>query len=112
MSINPEFNSLDFPSFVASYLAMIRTYDTALNAHMVAILDVLMGKAITYTCASIHGFYSYLPRQVELPTLDWDRIADIRNMAFTFFKHLDLCLTPSKTLNSSASSLSPSGFSS
>lgn len=78
---------------------MIRTYDMALNAHVVAVLDVLMAKAITYTCASIHGFYSYLPRQVELPTLDWDRIADIRNMAFTFFKHLDLCLTPSKTLN-------------
>jgi len=25
MSINPEFNSLDFPSFLAGYLAMIRT---------------------------------------------------------------------------------------
>ena len=31
-SINPEFNSLDLPSFVAGYFAMIRTYDTASNA--------------------------------------------------------------------------------
>ena len=71
-SINPEFNSLDLPSFVAGYLAMICTYDTASNAHMLAILDVLMTKAISYTWASVRGFYSYLARQVELRRLDWD----------------------------------------
>ena len=61
-SINPEFNSLDLPSFVAGYLAMIRTYDTASNAHMLVILEVLMAKAISYTWASVRGFYSYLAR--------------------------------------------------
>ena len=69
-SINPEFNSLDLPSFVAGYLAMIRTYDMASNAHMLAILEVLMAKAISYTWASIRGFYSYLAWQVELRRLD------------------------------------------
>jgi len=53
MSINPKFNSLDLPSLVAGYLAMIRTYDTASNAHMVAILEVLMAKAISDTWASV-----------------------------------------------------------
>lgn len=48
-SINPEFNSLDLPSFLAGYLVMIRTYDPASNAHMLAILEVLMAKAISYT---------------------------------------------------------------
>ena len=43
--------------------------------------------------------------------LDWDRIAEIRDMASTFFKHSDLRSTPSKNLNSSASSSSSSGFS-
>ena len=48
-SINPEFNSLDLPSFIAGYLVMIRTYDAASNAHMLAILEVVMAKAISYT---------------------------------------------------------------
>ena len=91
---------------------MIRTYDTASNAHMIAILEVLMAKAISYTWASVRGFYSYLARQVELRRLDWDRIAEIRDMASTFFKHSDLRSTPSKNLSSSASSLSSSGSSS
>ena len=40
MSINTELTSLDLPSFVAVYLAMMRTYDSAANAHMLAILVV------------------------------------------------------------------------
>ena len=111
-SINPEFNSLDLPSFVAGYLAMIRTYDMASNAHMLAILEVLMAKAISYTWASVRGFYSYLARQVELRRLDWDRITEIRDMASTFFKHSDLRSTHSRNLNSSASSSPSSGSSS
>lgn len=91
---------------------MIRTYDTELNAPMVAILEVLMAKAISYTWASVRGFYSYFARQVKLRRLDWDSITEIRDMASTFFKHSDLRSTPSKNLNSSASSSSPSGFSS
>ena len=69
-SINPEFNSLDLPSFIAGYLAMIRTYDAASNAHMLAILEVVMAKAISYTWARVRGFYSYLARQVELRRFD------------------------------------------
>ena len=111
-SINPEFNSLDLPSFVADCLAMIRTYDTASNAHMLAILEVLMAKAISYTWASVRGFYSYLARQVELRRLDWDRLTKVRDMASTFFKHSDLRSTHSKNLNSSASSSPSSGSSS
>lgn len=110
-SINPEYNSLDLPSFVAGYLAMIRTYDTASNAHMLAILDVLMTKAISYTWASVRGFYSYLARQVELRRLDWDRLTEIREMASTFFKHSDLRSNHSKNLNSSVSSSPSSGSS-
>ena len=111
-SINPEFNSLNLRSFVAGYLAMIRTYDTALTAHMFAILEVLMAKAISYTWASVRGFYSYLSRQVELRGLNWDRITAIRDMASTFFKHSDLRSTHSRNLNSSASSSPSSGSSS
>ena len=106
-SINPKCNSLDLTSFIAGYLAMIRTYDTASNALMLAILEVLMAKAISYTWASVRGFYSYLARQVELRRLDWDRITEIRDLASTFFKHSDLRSTHSRNLNSSASS-SPS----
>ena len=99
MSINTEFSSLDLPSFVAGYLAMIRTYDPASNAHMLAILEVPMAKAISYTLASVRGFYSYLARH-----WDWDRITEIHDMAFTFFKHSDLRSTHSKNLNSSSPS--------
>ena len=89
---------------------MIRTYDPASNAHMLAILEVLMAKAISYTWASVRGFYSYLARQVELRGLDWDLITEIRDMASTFFKHSDLRSTHSKNLNSSSPS-PPSGSS-
>ena len=110
MSMNTEFNSLDLPSFVAGYLAMICTYDPDSNARMLAILEVLMAKAISYTWASVRGFYSYLARQVELRRLDWDCIPEIRDMAATFFKHSDLRSTHSKNLNSSSPS-PPSGSS-
>ena len=79
---------------------------------MLAILEVLMAKAISYTWASVRGFYSYLARQVELRRLDWDRITEIRDMASTFFKHSDLRSTHSRNLNSSASSSPSSGSSS
>ena len=111
-SINPEFNSLDLPSFIAGYLAMIRTYDAASNAHMLPILEDLMVKAISYTWASVRGFYCHLARQVELHRLDWDHITDLRDMAPTVFKPLDLRSTHSKNLNSSASSSPSSGSSS
>ena len=111
MSINPQFNSLALPSFAVGYLVMIQTYDTASNAHILTILEVLMAKAISYTWASVQGFYSYLARQVELHRLDWDHITEIHDMASTFFKQSDLPSTPSKNLNSSASS-SSSGSSS
>ena len=52
-SVNPEFNSFDLPSFVVCYLVMIQTYDTASNAHMLAILEVLMAKTISYTWANV-----------------------------------------------------------
>ena len=87
MSVNPEFNSLDLASFVEGYLAMIRTYDPELTAHMLAILEILMVKAISYTWASVRGFYFYLARQVELRRLDWDCLTEIREMASTSFKH-------------------------
>ena len=72
-SINPEFNSLDLPSFVAGYLAMIRTYDTASTAHMLAILEVLMAKAISYTWASVRG--SIPIWQGKSNCVDWIGIA-------------------------------------
>ena len=78
---------------------------------MLAILEVLMAKAISYTWASVRGFYSYLARQVKLRRLDWDRITEIRDMASTFFKHSDLRATHSKNMNSSASSSPSSGSS-
>ena len=71
---------------------------------MLAILEVLMAKAISYTWASVRGFYFYLARQVELRRLDWERITEIRDMAATFFKHSDLRSIYSKNLNSSSPS--------
>ena len=95
---------------------MIRTYDTASTVHMLALLEVLMAKAISYTWASVRAFYSYLARQVELRRWDWDWdwdcITEIRDTASTFFKHSDLHSTHSRNLNSSASSLPSSGSSS
>ena len=82
-SINPEFNYLDFPSFVAGYLAMIRTYDTASIAHMVAILEVLMAKAISYTWAIVRGFYSYLARLRHGGALPVLRPHDFHDVLFT-----------------------------
>ena len=111
-SINPEYNSLDLPSFVAGYLAMIRTYDTASTVHMLAILEVLMAKAISYAWASVRGFYTYWARHIELCRLDWDRITEIWDMASPFFKHSDLRSTHSRNLNSSAASSSSSRSSS
>lgn len=96
MSATVEFNALDLPAFVADYLAMIRNYDVDANKHMLAILELLMVKAISYSWNSVRGFYSYLARQVELRRLEWDSIADIREMATTSFKHSDLRTTSSK----------------
>ena len=99
MSVTTEFNSLDLPAFVPGYLVMIKKYDATdvdMNKHMPAILELLVVKAISYSWSSVRGFYFYLAKQVGLRHLDWDCIADIREMAAIFFKHSDLRVIPSR----------------
>ena len=52
MSTSPEINALHMPAFIAGYLAMIRNYDADANKHMLAILELLLVKAISLVTLS------------------------------------------------------------
>ena len=84
------YDSLDLPVFVAGYLVMIKHYDTEVSKSMLAIRELLMVKATSYSWHSVRGFYSYVARQVEQRRLEWESIEEIREMASISFKHSDL----------------------
>lgn len=117
MSVTSDFNTLDLPTFVASYLAMIKLYDPETTKHMLYILELLMLKAMSYSWSSVRSFYYYLARQVKQHRLEWNDIPAIREMAVISFKHSDLRLAkvnstrspPPQPSNSTAGAKQPKG---
>ena len=69
---------------------MIKSYDTPLKSAMLELLELLMAKASSYSWSSVRSFHGHIARQVELWRLEWTSLSEIREKAYTHFKHSDL----------------------
>ena len=76
---------------------------------MIAHLELLTIKAISYWWVSVRAFHKFIAKQVEQRRLDWQDLKAIQDQAMTFFRHSDL--RNSRTWNESRrnSSASASG---
>ena len=69
-SIQGDYDKLDLPEFVSGFLIMIKTYDSPLKDAMLAHLELLLTKAISYSWISVRGFHKFIGKQVEQRRLE------------------------------------------
>ena len=89
-SIQGDYDKLELPEFVSGFLIMIKTYDSPLKDAMLAHLELLLTKAISYSWISVRGFHKFIAKQVEQRRLEWQDFKSIQDQATTFFRHSDL----------------------
>ena len=89
-SIQGEYDKIELPEFVSGFLIMIKSYDKASKDPMLAHLELLTIKAISYSWVSIHTFHKFITKQVERRCLDWQDFKSIQDQATTYFRHSDL----------------------
>ena len=89
-SIQGEYDKLELPEFVSGFLIMIKTYDSSLKDAMLAHLELLLTKAISYSWISVRGFHKFIAKQVEQRRSEWQDFKSIQDQATTFFRHSDL----------------------
>ena len=108
-SIQGEYDKLELPEFVSGFLIMIKSYDSALKDAMLAHLELLLTKAISYSWISVRGFHKFIAKQVEQRRLEWQDFKAIQDQATTFFRHSDLRNTRQRidTSRPSANNTSP-----
>ena len=76
---------------------------------VVAHLELLTIKAISYLWVSVCAFHKFIAKQVEQRPLDWQDFKSIQDQATTFFRHSDLrtsrqCTAEGAGLSSNAAS--------
>ena len=89
-SIQGEYDKIELPEFVSGFLTMIKSYDTASKDAMLAHLQLLTIKAISYSWVSLRIFHKFIAKQVEKRRLDWQDFKSIQDQATTFFRQSDL----------------------
>ena len=82
--------SQNCPPPVSGYLIMIKSYDSLVKDAMIAHLELLTIKAISYSWVSVRAFHKFIAKQVEQRRLDWQDLKAIQDQATTFFRHSDL----------------------
>ena len=92
-SIQGECDKIELPEFVSGFLIMIKSYDTASKDAMLAHLELLTIKAISYSWVSVRAFHKFIAKQVEQRRLDWQD----QDQATTFFRHSDLRTSRQRT---------------
>ena len=89
-SIQGDYDKLELPEFVSGFLIMIKSYDPLVKDAMLAHLELLTIKAISYSWVSVRAFHKFIAKQVEQRRLDWQDLKSIQDQATTFFRHSDL----------------------
>ena len=69
---------------------MIKSYESSLKDAMLAHLELLFTKAISYSWLSIRGFHKFIAKQVEQRRLKRQDIKSIQDQAASFFRHSNL----------------------
>lgn len=96
-SIQGDYEKLELPKFVSGFLIMIKSYDSLVKEAMLAHLELLTIKAISYLWVSIRAFHKFIAKQVEQHRLDRQDLKSIQDQATTFFRHSDLRNSQSRT---------------
>ena len=91
-SIQSDYDKLELPEFVSGLLLMIKLYDSLVKDAMLAHLELLTIKAISYSWVSVRAFHKFIAKQVEQRRLDWQDLKSTQDQATTFFRHCDLIL--------------------
>jgi len=97
-SIQDEYDKIEQPEFVSGFFIMKKTDDTASKDAMLAHLELLTIKAITYSWVSVRAFHKFIVKQVEQRRLDWQDFKSIQEQATTTFSlHSDLRTSRQRT---------------
>ena len=96
-SFQGEYDKIELPEFVSGFLIMIKSYDTASKAAMLAYLELLTIKAISYSWVCVRAFHKFIAKQVKQRLLDWQDFKSIQDQATTFFRHSDLRTSRQRT---------------
>ena len=64
---------------------------------MLAHLELLTIKAISYSWVSVPAFHKFIAKQLEQRRLDWQDFKSIQDQATTFFRHSDLRTSRQRT---------------
>ena len=73
-SIQGKYDKIELPEFVSGFLIMIKSYDTASKDAMLAHLELLTIKAISYSWVSVRAFHKFIAKQVEQPKMKRETI--------------------------------------
>ena len=100
---------LELLEFVSGFLIMIKSSDSLVKEAMLAHLELLTIKAISYSWVSVRAFHKFIAKQVEQRRLDWQDLKSIKDQATNFFRHSDLRNSRSRNEISRQNSVSASG---
>lgn len=89
-SIQGDYDKLELPEFVSGFLIMIKSYDSLVKDAMLAHLELLTIKAISYSWVIVRAFHKFIAKQVEQRRLDWQDLKSIQDQSTTFFRRSDL----------------------
>ena len=64
-SIQGEYDKIELPEFISGFLIMIKSYDTASKDAMLAHLELLTIKAISYSWVGVRAFHKFITKQVK-----------------------------------------------
>ena len=64
-SIQGEYDKIELPEFISVFLIMIKSYDTASKDAMLAHLELLTIKAISYSWVGVPAFHKFITKQVK-----------------------------------------------
>ena len=64
-SIQGEYDKIELPEFISVFLIMIKSYDTASKDAMLAHLELLTIKAISYSWVGVRAFHKFITKQVK-----------------------------------------------
>ena len=83
--IQGKYEKLNLSEFVSGFLIMIKSYDAKLKEAFLALLELFMIKAISYSWSSVRAFHKFVAKQVEQRRLEWHDTKSINDQAATFF---------------------------
>lgn len=85
-----DYDTLDLAEFVSGFFEFCKEQPESSKPFMLAHLQLLMDRAITYSWSSVQNFHFSVHNAIEQGRLAWSWTDAIHDRAQTFFTHQDL----------------------